>query len=92
MRKVSKISEFELLHNLHLIISKRLKESKFKDLGSHGVTTKPDGVVENKQPLNQMKVSILRGVHSLLAAIEQKAGVSSLRIDFFSKRLVHAVE
>lgn len=43
------------------------------------------GVVEQKQQLNRIKVFILRGIDSLLAGIERKAGVAVQQVDSSNK-------
>lgn len=75
---------FELLHNLHLDISKLLNECTFKYFGLVRVTTKPSGVVEKRQPQSKVRVCILRGANSLRAAIDLKAYVLGLHVYFYS--------
>lgn len=60
------------------------KECTFKFHGSGRLTAKLDGVVERKKRLGQMRVSILRGVNVLLAAIDQVVGVAGLYVDYSS--------
>lgn len=86
MDKVSNIFGIEPLHNLFLGISKLKKKCSSKFLGSDGVITKPGKFEILRKPPSEKKVSIQRGMYSLLVSIERKAGVLGLHVDFSSNR------
>lgn len=81
----------EPLHDLHLAKSELLNRYVFKFPGSERVLRKLGGVLQQRQPLSRMSASILRGINSLLAAVDQNADVPDLLVDFpikiFSMRL-----
>lgn len=83
---VYNIFRFELLHELHLSVSKLLKDCLFMFIVSERVMSKPDGVERQRQPLSRLKVTILCGTNSLLAAIDQEAAVSGPQVDFSAER------
>lgn len=53
-------------------------------LSSNRVMMKPSVVIEQKQPLSPMRISILRGVAFLLAVTHWDTGVSGIHADFSS--------
>lgn len=70
------------LQNLQLGIYALLNGWIFKSFGSDKVMTKPYGVGRQRKPLIQIKLFILRGVNSLLTAIDRDAGVPALHVGF----------
>lgn len=76
---------FRLLHDLHLFISKLLKECIFKYLGSDGVITHHGTVMEHMRLLNRMGLLITRDGNCLHAVIDQEAAVSNLQVDYSSR-------
>lgn len=46
--------------------------------------TNPGGIGEQRQPLSRMRVFVLRVVSSLLAAIDRKAPIPGIHVDFSS--------
>ena len=76
---------FEPLHNLHLGISKLLKQCTF-----HYVTSKHRVSFQHmrksiKVTIGSKKSPILRGCNNYLRAIQEDSGMSSLKVDFSSK-------
>lgn len=72
---------FEPLHNLHVGISKLLKECTFKSF----VWIEPSGIVKQRKLLSQMEVSKQLGMNSVLATTDRNAGTTGLHVDFSSK-------
>lgn len=85
MDKVYNVFGLEPFLNLLLGISKLLKECAFKVPASDRVMKKPGGVLEQRQPLSQMRESIQCDVNFLIAAIDRDAGVFTLHVDVSSK-------
>lgn len=83
--KVYNIFKFKLLYNLHLGISKLLRDCSFQFFSSDKMTTKLSGAERQRQPLNRMRVSILCGANFLLAANDRGASAAGLHVDFPSK-------
>lgn len=79
---------FVPLHNVRLSISKLQKECTFKFLGSDRVVRKLSKVVEQRELLNQVKMSILRSVDFLRVTIDRDTGVHGLHVDISSKVLL----
>lgn len=76
---------FEPLHNLRLGIPQLLKEYMFKFPRSDREMAKIGNFERRRQPLSQIRVSILRIVNSLLAAINREPSISGLNVDFSTK-------
>lgn len=76
---------FETLHDLHMCTAELLKECTFKMLGSDRVKSKPGGIVEQGQVLDQMRSTILCCVNFLLAAIDWYDGSPGVHVDVSSK-------
>lgn len=82
---VYNIFAFEPLYDLHICISKLLKECKYKFHGSDTAVTNHGGLEWRWKPVSRMRASILFGVSSPLAATERQAGISGLYLNCSSK-------
>ena len=84
-RSLYDIFTYEPLHNLHLGISKMLKQLTFHLVGSdkevHFCNAKKKGPIK----FHTKKMAILRACNSLLRAFEKSDTISSLHIDFSTK-------
>lgn len=77
---VYSIFTFEPLHNLHLGISKLVKECTMSYLSSDRLMT--GGGEKGRKPFVKVRTRILRGCNALLATIEREGEVPGVRIDF----------
>lgn len=73
------------LHNIHFRLSKLMKEHTFTYLSSDAIRSPPGKIVHERRPLCTIRMSILRGVNSILAAIKQNWSLPGLRIDFLHR-------
>lgn len=88
LSKFYDIFGFEPLLSLNLGISKLRKEFTLTFFGSDIVIKNPGGVVEHRQPPTQMRLSILRGVNSMLAGIDLKDGMPGVNVNCNDKSCV----
>lgn len=72
-------------HKLHLVKSKQQKDFTFMLLGSDRAMAKSGAILEQRQSLKQIRVSILCGVKFLLAATDREAGILGLHVNVSSK-------
>ena len=76
---------YEPLHNLHLGISKLLKQCTYYYVTSKHRVSFQHVRRNAKMTIGSKKSAILRGCNSYLRAIETDSGISYLRVDFSSK-------
>ena len=79
------IFTFEPLHNLHLGISKLLKNCTFNLISSNYPAMFSTNKNAKPSVIRSKKTSILSGCNTLLRAIERDSGVSGLHVDFSGK-------
>ena len=76
---------FEPLHNLHLGISKILKQGTFAYISSNHQVGFVNSKRRTKIAISSKKTSILRACNSYLRVIDENSGITSLRVDFSTK-------
>jgi len=76
---------FEPLHNLHLGISKLLKQCTYYYVTSKHRVSFQHFKRNARVTIGSKKAAILRGCNTYLRAIDEDSGMSSLRVDFSSK-------
>ena len=76
---------YEPLHNLHLGISKLLKQCTYYYVTSKHKVSFQHIRKNTKMTISSKKSAIMRGCNNYLRAIQSDSGISSLRVDFSSK-------
>ena len=76
------IFTFEMLHNIFLGTSARLKELLFQYLGSPSLRTLPSGPLRRERQFSQLRTAVLRGCNTVLAVFQRDFVPSAHRIDF----------
>jgi len=76
---------FESLHNLHLGISKLLKNCFLEFLQSNQVMTWPNGTRKQKKVLSSQRSNVLKAANAILAEIEKKYPATGIHVDFSKK-------
>lgn len=79
------IFTFEPLHNLHLGISKLLKNCTYNLVSSKYPAKFSTSKTAKQSAICSKKTAILSGCNTLLRAIERDSGVSGLHVDFSGK-------
>jgi len=79
---VYSIFTFESLHNLHLGISRLLKNCFTEYLHSNSVTTNPVGARRYQRTLSSQRIQVLKVCNAILAEVENTYPASGLHVDF----------